>query len=115
VAVSTWARPRGPATVADLLQRLRDAGVGWQVVPARQGGGPEHGIYLCDRPRRWEELQYLGRWPDQAERWQGVVFVQQGDAGSLAGDGGERGLVAGAVSLYGDPLMLEQVRRALSR
>jgi hypothetical protein len=115
VMVSSCVRPREPDTVTEFLERLRGAGLDWHVTPAMVGGGPEQGAYLCEQPRGWAELQFLGHWPDQADRWHGVVFMRPHEHHPLAGDISASRLVVGAVSLYGDPRMLEQIHRALAR
>jgi hypothetical protein len=117
VAVTRSGRPRGrePETVAEFLERLRAAGVEWQVVPAMNGGEPENGAYLCDRPRRWEELQTLGRWPDLAPRWRGVVLVDTHSPARFYGNWPENGVVVGGLALYGDREMLRQILTILGR
>jgi hypothetical protein len=105
--------PREPETVAEFLQRLRAAGIGWQVTPAMNGGEPEHGAYLCDSPRSWQELQFLPRWHDQAPRWRGVVLVDRHPSGPLTGEWGEHGLAVGRLSLFGDPEMVRQILTTL--
>jgi hypothetical protein len=96
------------------VERLRAAGIDWHVIPAMWGGGPEPGVYLCDRPRRREELQRLLIWQDQAPRWRGVVLVQRCPP-PLNGDWQEHGVVVGGLSLYGDRDMLRQTLAALGR
>jgi hypothetical protein len=115
VARSRPARQPDPETVRELLERLRAAGIQWQVLSAMKGGGPEQGVYLCDRPRAWEELQFLGRWPDLAPRWRGVVLVDAHPLARLSGGWQENGVAVGGLSLYGDPDMLRQMLTALGR
>jgi hypothetical protein len=79
------------------------------------GGGPEQGAYLCDCPRRWEELQFLPRRHDQAPRWRGVVLVDQHPSGPLRSEWGECGLAVGGLSLFGDREMLRQILTTLGR
>jgi hypothetical protein len=114
VAAAIRSRPE-PATVSELLERLRATGIDWQVTPVMKGGGPEGGAYLCDRPRSWEELQRLARWPDQSPRWRGVVLANPYPMAQLNGDWQEHGVVVGGVSLYGDPEMLQRTLAALGR
>ncbi|HZY89752.1 MAG TPA: hypothetical protein VFE78_33330 [Gemmataceae bacterium] len=113
VALAAGPRHREPETVAEFLQRLRAAGIDWQVTPVMNGGGPEHGAYLCDRPRRWEELQFLTRRHDQAPRWRGVVLVDRHPSGPLRSEWGECGLAVGGLSLFGDREMLRQILTTL--
>jgi hypothetical protein len=80
-----------------------------------RGGGPEAGLFLSDGPRRWEELQHLGRWPEQAPRWRGVVLVDPHPLAPLGGDWAENGVDVGGLSLYGDRDMLRQILAALGR
>jgi hypothetical protein len=115
LALSAGPRHRDPETVAELLHRLRGAGIDWQVTPAMNGGGPERGAYLCDRPRSWKELQFLPRRHDRAARWRGVVLVDRHPSGPLRGEWGECGLAVGGLSLFGDREMLRQILRTLGR
>ncbi len=114
-ALTRPARQREPDTVSEFLECLRAAGLRWHVTAANQRGGPEDGAYLCDRPRRWEELQLLGHWPGQAPPWRGVVLVDRHPLAPLDGGRGEDGLVVGRLSLYGDRDMLKQILAALGR
>jgi hypothetical protein len=114
-ARSRPARPRDPETVGELLERLRAAGVPWHVTPVIEGGRPEQGAYLCDRPRRREELLRLGRWPELAPRWRGVVLADQHNPASFVGGWEENGVVVGDVSLYGDCDMLKRILAILGR
>jgi hypothetical protein len=113
-ARSRPARQPEPETVGELVERLRATGLDWHVIPAMRGGGPESGVYLCDRPRRWEELQYLGRWPDLAPRWRGVVLVQRHPP-LRPENREENSVVVGDLGLYGDRDMLRRALVALGR
>jgi hypothetical protein len=115
VSASCCARQGEPESIAELLSRLRAAGIHWHAVPLNKGGGDEEeGVYLCDSPRRWEEL-LQPRQPRYAVRWGGVVFVQKHARRLVTDDWGECGLVVGDLVLFGDPQMLGQVRLVLSR
>jgi hypothetical protein len=109
------ARQPEPETVGELVERLRAAGIPWQVTSVMKGGGPEAAVFLCDRPRSWEELQHLGRWPEQAPCWRGVVLVDPHPLASLCGDWEKNGVNVGGLSLYGDPDMRRQILAALGR
>jgi hypothetical protein len=115
VVVSSCARPREPGSIAELLSRLRGAGIDWHVVPLNQGAGDvEQGAYLCESPRRWDEL-LQPRDPRFAARWGGVVLADGHARTLVADDWGECGLAVGGLVLFGDPRMLEKVQLALSR
>jgi hypothetical protein len=60
-------------------------------------------------------LQFLGRWPELAPRWQGVVLVDPHPLAPLNGDWQEHGVAVGGLSLYGDRDMLRQILAALGR
>jgi hypothetical protein len=114
VSLSTCPQHPEPDSVAELLGRLRGAGLDWNVTAVRKGGEVEEGVYLCDRPRGWEDLLLL-RQLEYASRWDGVVYVEKNSPALLQEDWGEHGLVVGKLVLFGDPRMLQEVRRALGR
>jgi hypothetical protein len=109
------ARRPEPATVRELVDRLRAADIPRQVISVMKGGGPEAGVFLCDRPRSWEELQHLVRERTLAPRWRGVVVVNPYPLAPLCGDWENNGVNVGGLSLYGDDDMLRQILAVLGR
>ena len=127
------ARPGRPAKAAlpdlsgwsleDLLARLRERGVPFEALPdpaPRPGRPPpaSRGAWLTRGAMPREELALLTRF-DGPERWRGVV--RAGWRASIVVDPpeeqeryGERLLVAGPFSFFGDPEMLREIGRALA-
>jgi hypothetical protein len=65
------------------------------------------GVYLCERPREWEEVARLFPRAELAERWRGVVLVTpRGKFFSVPAYEIERwganGLEAGPLLLFGE-------------
>jgi hypothetical protein len=110
------AMPR--CTIAGLTERLRRAGLAFDVVP-QTDISPEEGVYLCERPQLREQLQWLWRTAQYGDRWRGIVFCEfnKRRLGEIPDEElerwGEYGLRLGPFVFFGDPALLWQIRQAL--
>jgi hypothetical protein len=111
VVAAARSQPRSPESVCDVVECLQAAKVVWHTIPVMKSGDPQGGVYLCDRPRGWEELQRLPREADQQDRWCGVVLISPYPADNW----GNYSTTLGNLGLFGDPSMLQQIRVALAR
>jgi hypothetical protein len=103
--------PRPPETPAELTEALRQFRPALHIVPAN-GSNPQSGIYISERPLSRDRIARLIRQPQQAYRWEGVVYCERYQGGSTIGPPdmeawGEHGLRAGPLLLFGDPRLLE--------
>ena len=73
-----WLHPPAsrPRTLGELTERLRGSDPPLYVVPMADHS-PEEGVYICERPRPRQQLQWLRRSPEDARRWRGVVFCER--------------------------------------
>jgi hypothetical protein len=106
-----------PRTLGELAERLRRSDPPLYAVPLAEHS-PEDGVFLCDRPRPPEQVQWLPRAPEFARRWRGVVYCERvGTATRIPEDllegWGEHGLGVGPFVLFGDPDLLERIREAV--
>jgi hypothetical protein len=106
-----------PRTLGELTERLRRSDPPLYVVPMADHS-PEEGVYICERPRPREQLQWLRRSPEHAARWRGVVYCER--AGGVIRvpedqleSWGEHGLRVGPFVLFGDPALLERIRETI--
>ena len=99
----------------DLAARLRERLPGLCVVPARPDGDYCAGAYLCDSPRRLEELVWLRRNPRCAAMWTGVVFCEHTALWGrvISDDWGENGCQVGPFVFFGDATLIARIREAL--
>jgi hypothetical protein len=78
--------------------------------------GEEAGVYLCVKPQEREKLQRLLRDPAFAHKWKGVVYCMREAWGSPVppdelNSCGEYGLRLGDLLLFGDPALLDRIRK----
>jgi hypothetical protein len=110
--------PRSPPrTLGELAEVLRRSDPPLYAVPMADHSS-EEGVYICERPRPREDLQWLRRSPKHAARWRGVVFCERaGGAIRVPEDQleswGEHGLRVGPFVLFGDPALLRRIRAAI--
>jgi hypothetical protein len=107
-----------PGTLAELADLLRRLEPPLYAVPMTERD-PEGGLYLCERPRPREQLQWLRRTSEHRDRWRGVVFCEGNRRlGEVEGSEwqcwDEYGLRIGPFVLFGDPALLRRVRRAIA-
>jgi hypothetical protein len=106
-----------PRTLTELIERLHQAGLSLHVVQMTDTT-PEAGLYLCERPREREQLQWLRRAAEYGDRWQGVVFCElrprQGENSNAELERwGKYGLRIGPFLFFGDPVLLRRIDQAL--
>jgi hypothetical protein len=107
-----------PGTLAELATLVRQSEPSLCAVPMAEHD-PEAGLYLCEQPRPRERLQLLRRFPEQSDRWRGVVFCERDR--HLGGEIGESewqrwgayGMRIGPFVFFGDPDLLGRIRRAI--
>jgi hypothetical protein len=121
LAYEVYPKRAAPRSVAELVGRLRAAGLDVRVVPVvRATQDPESGAFLCERDRPWEELFPLQRAAECRGDWAGVVHAQRWphDEDAVAFILREwQGCSArvGEVLLFGDPDLLRRIVDALER
>jgi hypothetical protein len=64
-----------PGRLAELAALLRQSDPPLYAVPVIEHDS-EAGLYLCERPRPREQLQFLRRLPESTDRWRGVVYCE---------------------------------------
>jgi hypothetical protein len=106
-----------PRSLTELTQRLHRAGLPLYVVQMTDTS-PEKGLYLCERPRSQEQLQWLRRAAEYGDRWRGVVFCEfSTHLGEIPDEElerwGEYGMLLGPFVFFGDPALLRRIRQAL--
>ena len=104
-----------PRTLQELSELLCQAEPGLLVVPIMPSR-PEGGLWVCERPRSWDELARLRRAPEYAYRWQGVVLCERiGEMTELVDTEiwGEHGMQVGPLLLFGDPALLRRIHQAI--
>jgi hypothetical protein len=110
-----------PRSAGELVDRLRQSGVHFWVVPVLQSGlDLDAGVFLCARDRSWEELSRLHRAAEYQAEWAGAVLAQQWPAyeGSIDFIRREwQGCSAGVgdLLLFGDPDLLRRIVAAVRR
>jgi hypothetical protein len=103
-----------PHTITELTELLRRSGSPLHVV-AMTDRSLEDGVYLCLRPQRRQQLQWLRRAPEYGGHWQGVVYCERhGSLGDLTVDRwGEYGMEIGPFVFFGDPVLLQGIQKAV--
>jgi hypothetical protein len=104
---------RTPETPAEVAELLRQSYPALHVVPAN-GGTPDSGIYVSERPLPRDRITRLIRHPDFADRWEGVVFCERdGWMSRIAAYDldrwGGHGMRAGQLLFFGDARLLADI------
>jgi hypothetical protein len=104
--------------VADVADRLREAGLGLRLVATREDGQVHNSAFLTATDMDWAELNVLPKVPEQAGRWRGTLYVervwdrQQRDVRTDVW--GDSCLAVGPFLFFGDRDLLPRVHDALT-
>jgi hypothetical protein len=100
---------------ADLQDRLQRHGVKVEVVSTRKDGQEADSVFLLAKDRGWNDLNVLSKNRARIEEWRGILYVERigADPDVLVEQWGQNCMIAAPFILYGDPILLEQVRGAL--
>jgi hypothetical protein len=106
-----------PRSLSELAGRMRQSNPPLYVVPMTDSS-LEEGIYLCELPQPREQLQLLRHLPEYRDRCRGIVFcekaVRLGEIEeSQWQQWGEHSMRAGTFVFFGDPALLNHIRRAI--
>jgi hypothetical protein len=109
--------PRPADSIPALVAHLGKHGIQLRVIPIAHNGDVCRGAYLTRTSRDWDQLAIWARIPEHLPYWQGTVHVQPlpGPQARLEAQlsWGEACLVYGQLLLFGDPVLLTQIRAAL--
>jgi hypothetical protein len=115
--VSEGARHEPPRSVAEVVDRLRERGLDYQVVAACHAGPIDNGAFLCAGEKPWVEVNRLSRSRARSAHWSGVVHIQPFFTPEMAEDTmqdwDECGARVGNLVFFGDPQLLREVVSAL--
>lgn len=112
-----WPPNATPRTLTELTLLLSEAEPELHVIPVTPNY-PENGVWVCERPRSWEQLSWLRRAPEYSDQWQGVVYCErlrehwyilEEDFDSW----GENALRVGPILFFGDPALLRRIHNAI--
>jgi hypothetical protein len=109
--------PKPADTIPALVAHLQQHGILLRVVPDARDGDICAGAYLTRTSKDWDQLVMWGRIPGQLPHWQGTLHVKPDDNAQLRAELLARSkggcLVYGQLLLFGDPDLIEDVRKAL--
>jgi hypothetical protein len=103
--------------VSEVADRIHQKIPELHIIAATADGNPDKGgVYICETPRSWVELQRLPRNPESIDRWQGVVyaFISPANVDTNVIGWGENDLTVGHVLFFGDARLIARIRAALT-
>jgi hypothetical protein len=104
--------------VPDLIRHLEARGLGLRAHSTSKAGVIIHNVFLTTGPRSWATLSRLGMYPEAIADWDGVAYCEYitwpQERELEVGPWGACGLRVDPFLFFGDPRLLEQIRRALT-
>ena len=112
------AEAAGPSC-ADMARLVRERLPALSVVAERANGDLGGGLYLCESPRTWADLNALPKEERAAGAWAGVVSCEHIDPNGVGPpadceDWGDNGLEVGQFLFFGDARLIARLRATLA-
>jgi hypothetical protein len=115
-------RPALPKDLAELAERIKARHPEWYLVPTAASEDIRSGYWVCDRPRRREQLIHLVPVKEFGSNWRGVVLCQargKYHTGEIVGHKEERDMPAifqrvDPFTFFGDTQMVDDLGKIVS-